>query len=174
MHGVDPATMGDYVEPSDDPLDTVGSSPDLGEYRRLLTSAVLSGRLKGCDPSNNVSDATHIRMTDVVPWLQEKNFTDLALRLSSGPDEGVTAQVSKKRHVYRLPVQEEVILEELRALGYVPSSLPKNTPGKAGVKKTVQVKLANHPVFSGSKTFSKAWERLRADARIANLGDAPK
>lgn len=59
--------------------------------------------------------------------------------------------------------QEDEILRVIRDLKHDPKQLPKNQPGKPGVKADVRVQLA----FS-TKVFDKAWERLRADGSIAD------
>lgn len=174
MYGVEPAVFGDFVVPSNSRQDEVGISPDLDEYRRLLTSAVLSGRVPSCNPSEKVSDATHVRMSDLVPWLQAKNFKQLASQLT--PDSGgvSTAQPRPNTHVYRHPSQENTILETLEELGHDHYRLPENEPGKPGVKRAVRDRLEGHPDFAGSTTFDKAWGRLLAAHRITYVGYTPK
>ncbi|CAG9270268.1 hypothetical protein BCEP4_60126 [Burkholderia cepacia] len=59
--------------------------------------------------------------------------------------------------------QENEILRVIRELGEDPARLPKQTPGKPGIKAAVRAKLA----FSG-KVFDLAWERLRKNGEIAD------
>ena len=57
--------------------------------------------------------------------------------------------------------QEQEILRVIRELSHDPKKLPKQKPGKSGVKAEVRQKLS----FS-VKVFDKAWERLRASQDI--------
>jgi len=45
-------------------------------------------------------------------------------------------------------------------------ALPRNEPGKPGVKAVVRAALQASSLFEGSTTFDKAWERLIKDGRI--------
>lgn len=65
------------------------------------------------------------------------------------PKIGSTAPLQRQRH------QESEILRVLHDLGYDPKSLPKNEPGKKGVKADVRSRL----IFPKG-VFDKAWERL--------------
>ena len=60
--------------------------------------------------------------------------------------------------------QEQEILRVIRELGHDPCSLPKDKPGKPGVKAVVREKL-NFTVT----VFDKAWGRLRAAGEIKNV-----
>lgn len=57
--------------------------------------------------------------------------------------------------------QESEILRVISELGYTPKQLPKDNPGKAGVKAEVRAKL----IYSVA-VFNKAWERLSASREI--------
>lgn len=59
--------------------------------------------------------------------------------------------------------QESEILRVIRELGHTAAALPKVKTGRSGVKSQVRQKLK----FTAS-VFNKAWERLRADGRIAD------
>lgn len=59
--------------------------------------------------------------------------------------------------------QEAQILNVIETLGLVAGALPKPQPGKSGVKAQVRTSLD----FT-QKVFDLAWERLRADGRIAD------
>lgn len=56
--------------------------------------------------------------------------------------------------------QEDRILDVLKALGFDPLKLPKEPPGRPGVKKQVRDRLANESIFRGGSIFDKAWDRL--------------
>jgi hypothetical protein len=57
--------------------------------------------------------------------------------------------------------QEHEILRVIGELSYDPKNLPKQAPGKSGVKAKVRAMLS----FS-SGVFNKAWERLRENQDI--------
>ncbi|APW47069.1 hypothetical protein [Rhodoferax antarcticus] len=75
-----------------------------------------------------------------------------------------------KKPAQRFAVQEAAILDAIREPGYDPMELPKNAPGKPGVKAAIRANLVGkNPVFpkDGSQ-FEKAWERLRSNGEIAD------
>lgn len=77
------------------------------------------------------------------------------------------SQSDGQRSVRPLPAQrwqENEILRVIGELGHDPRKLPKNKPGKAGVKAEVRALLSFSP-----KVFELAWERLRKDGAICNL-----
>ncbi len=78
---------------------------------------------------------------------------------SSGAPEGNKARqpapLQRQRH------QENEILRVIAELGHNAKALPKDTPGKPGVKAAVQGKLKFTPLI-----FNKAWERLSAAGDI--------
>lgn len=58
--------------------------------------------------------------------------------------------------------QEQEILNALKVLGHDPMKLPKAPAGQPGAKAEAR-RMLN---WQGSRTFDKAWERLRRDKRI--------
>lgn len=69
----------------------------------------------------------------------------------------------------RSEAQDEAILEALRQMGHDPQRLPRNPPGKAGVKSQVWALLrTNKQVFVSRKVFGTAWQRLRDLSEIAD------
>lgn len=81
---------------------------------------------------------------------------------------GVQAQAGNGRGVSAHARQEEGILEELRRKGYNPKSLPKNLPGKSGVKSEIRKALGTAGAWGGITVFDKAWQRLRDTGEIAD------
>lgn len=71
--------------------------------------------------------------------------------------------------VQRSTAQELAILDAIRQLGHDPMRLPKNEPGKPGIKKQVSDALKRSPMFTGSTVFNKAWERMRRAGDIADV-----
>lgn len=66
--------------------------------------------------------------------------------------------------------QEEQIITTLKAKGVLSKELPKNQPGKKGIKAVVKAELIKRKpsLFTGN-SFDKAWERLLKDGRLAYL-----
>lgn len=62
--------------------------------------------------------------------------------------------------------QEDEILRVIRNLSYDPLSLPRNSPGKPGIKAEVREQLRPNQ-WLGAR-FRKAWERLRDSGRIVD------
>lgn len=76
------------------------------------------------------------------------------------------ANARSNRPLRQQPFQESEILQVISELQYTATSLPKNIPGKPGVKAAVRSRV-NYSVT----VFNKAWERLAANREI---GYAPK
>jgi hypothetical protein len=72
----------------------------------------------------------------------------------------------KKEPRKRLRDQEDAILAEIGSQGLDPMALPPIRPGHAGVKADIRESLMNSPLFEGTTTFDKAWERLAKHDRI--------
>lgn len=72
---------------------------------------------------------------------------------AAAPENVATAEASKPITAQRH--QENEILRVISELGYDSKKLPKDTPGKSGVKAAVRGKLNFSPAV-----FDKAWERL--------------
>ncbi len=66
-----------------------------------------------------------------------------------------------------LRTQEQAILAKLKELGYDPKALPPVKNGKPGVRAECRKALKDSPLFEGSTTFNKAWERLSQFDEIA-------
>lgn len=79
----------------------------------------------------------------------------------AAPDDGT-------RPVQRQHAQEQAIMRLIRDEGHDPLKLPKNEPGKPGIKANVRKALQFDPIFTGATVFEKAWERLRNGKEIAD------
>lgn len=65
--------------------------------------------------------------------------------------------------------QDAEILRAIERAGHDPKRLPKNTPGKPGVKKAIRDELKTQPLFKGGiKVFDHAWDRLRQSGNIVD------
>lgn len=78
--------------------------------------------------------------------------------------------VESIKPVQRSTVQDEALLAAIRADRHNPLALPKNDPGKAGIKSAIRKKLVGvNPIFPKDGTqFEKAWHRLRSTGEIAD------
>lgn len=72
------------------------------------------------------------------------------------------------RPLQRQQAQEQAIMRLIRDEGHDPLKLPKNKPGKPGIKAKVRKALQFDPIFTGETVFEKAWERLRNGQEIAD------
>ena len=69
--------------------------------------------------------------------------------------------------VQRSAAQDATVLAEIEKQGLKPLALPKNQPGKKGVKADIRASLAGTNLFPRQgKTFDRAWERLTKNADI--------
>lgn len=93
-----------------------------------------------------------------------------ALGVAVGASGGVEPDKAGPPPLQRTAAQDSAILCEIEKLGYDPLALPKNLPGKAGVKAAIRTALSKNPLFAGGTVFDKAWERLTARADIAIQG----
>ncbi len=70
----------------------------------------------------------------------------------------------------RSAAQDAAIINEIRGQGLDPLALPKNKPGKAGIKSSIKTALQGSELFVGPTIFTKAWERLTANGDIVIKG----
>ena len=85
MHGVEPQTSHSYVEQPDDLADPYGEPGELSTEQALLRSAIAAGILSPCGPvAQPITTQTEIRTSQLIPWLREKGYKELADGLSGG------------------------------------------------------------------------------------------
>lgn len=111
----------------------------------------------------------YITLASLDQWARkhyERRFLATTTQSSQESLSPSSAEAPKPRT--RLRDQEKAILAGISDLGYDPKQLPKNSPGKDGVKKQVRVRLAENSLFEGTTVFDRAWERLRKDGDIAD------
>ena len=88
-----------------------------------------------------------------------------------GASDGVEQdKAGPAKPLQRTAAQDSAILCEIEKQGYDPLALPKNLPGKPGVKAAIRAALSENSLFTGGTVFDKAWERLTARADIAIQG----
>ena len=76
------------------------------------------------------------------------------------PVRAVSDDDTSQKPLQRSAAQDAAILDEIKKQGYNPTALPKNDPGKSGIKAAVRQALSKKKLFSGTTVFDKAWERL--------------
>jgi len=97
------------------------------------------------------------------PWIDEYENAFALLQKDIGQNATSGSQ-SKSRPPPQQRYQEQEILRVIKELKYDPTKLPKDTPGKSGVKAEVRGRLN----FS-TGVFNKAWERLSHTKEIIKL-----
>ncbi|KVN71389.1 hypothetical protein WM03_23820 [Burkholderia ubonensis] len=100
--------------------------------------------------------------------LAESTYAATA-RATAMPPQLETTKAAARRPLKQQAHQEAEILRVIRELNHDPKKLPKQKPGKPGVKAAVREKLN----FS-KKVFDKAWDRLRASGDVADNEHSPK
>jgi hypothetical protein len=91
--------------------------------------------------------------------------------VTAGAPGGVEpAKVGPAKPLQRTAAQDSAILCEIEKQGYDPLALPKNPSGKSGVKADIRAALSQNPLFTGTRVFDKAWERLTTHKDIAIQG----
>lgn len=165
MQGEDPENLQDVV------INSQGDGVDLSREKRMLTSAITVGDLIAFPSGDGaLSSETQVELKSLIPWLRGRGYDALA----DGLDAGVTSSTASTlggtlvpiSPVQRQAAQEAGILAELVNLGYNPLQLPKNDPGKSGVKAEVKRALGSKGIWNHVTVFDKAWERLLGDRRI--------
>ena len=121
-----------------------------------------------------IPDALRLPMAEVsepllalLPSATKPVPMEAAREVATEPVAGVVQATVTPAAVQRAAVQEAVIIASLRAATYDPKSLPKNEPGKPGVKAEIRAAVGGDGMWSGSTVFDKAWERLMRQRDIA-------
>ena len=170
MHGVEPHRMTDVT-------DSNGDSLDLADDIQLLISAALVGDITAFPTPGQLPDAeTEVSKASLEIWLRGRGYADLAGALDALQNQPPTAtpptSPASDQHapastpVPRFMAQEDAIFATLKTLGHNPLQLPKNPPGKRGVKADVKDTLGCSGIWSGSTVFAKAWERMLTSGTI--------
>lgn len=111
---------------------------------------------------------------DFNAWLDVAGFREpyrLPVVLPTNLAQPAGQNSTSPKHQQRSRLQEEVILCAIREAGHDPKGVPKNLDGKPGVKAEIRERVVKErpDLFSAkSRTFDKAWERLRSFGDIAN------
>lgn len=174
MQGVDPYCMSDVTDKNGDAL-------DLSEEMQLLISASLVGEITAYPTPGHLPDnETEVATASLDNCLRSRGYADLADALAAEHPKPQTTVTSHTVHialnsessaikpVSRSKAQENAILATLQELGHDPLQLPKNAPGKSGVKAQVANKVDKKLFPPSSTIFEKAWGRMRSEGVLAN------
>lgn len=97
-------------------------------------------------------------------WFKAYSVRSLSVRAG---DVLADAQPKPKQ---RSQAQDEAIVQEIKRQQLDPLALPKNQPGKPGVKKSIRAALDGKGLFTGNTVFDRAWERLSSNGEIVIKG----
>lgn len=172
MNDIDPNVMGDVIDKS-------GDATDLSDDVQRVISASLVGAITAYPIHGQLPTATtEVSVASLDPWLRACGYVDLADALAHTQQSPVspasvavvpiapTTAGCSSTPISRFSAQETAILDMVKSLGYVPTQLPPNSPGKPGVKSRVKAALGSSGIWAKTTVFSKAWERLRATKEI--------
>ena len=161
MHGVDPKFAHEYTE-AEPGFNNIGRAADVTRHKKLLEAGVMAGRLSY---SQGISgNCLYINKAQLLPWLHEKGYTELADGLSIRPSGGI----QPIKPLQASAAQRAAILVAIQQLGYDPENLPKAPKGMTGVKKQVRDLVDGQPPFTASSSFDKIWQQMRQDGDIAD------
>jgi hypothetical protein len=107
--------------------------------------------------------------TELNRWIQEKHSW-VVFRFPEKGGQTLEPEANAVEPVQRSAAQDTAILNQIKTLGLDPQSIPKNEPGKGGVKAQVRSALVGvSPLFPKVGTqFDHAWDRLRARKEVAD------
>lgn len=125
---------------------------DAIKYHEWLLDAIEDGKLKLHD--------TKLRATKLILWAKTKNI-NIA--------EDILNKVSLSKNIKSITKskqRENLILDKLNSLKVDPQNLPKDVPGKNGIKAQVRKILEDNPLFEGDTVFDKAWSIMTTNGKI--------
>ena len=170
--GVDPDAVTDELERLTDDdwdreaalLEQLNTGLATKLWQDLLNGAVIardvSGKPMPCPPQENAyrgPNKPFVWVDDINEWLAKQGRID---RWAPAGTSSSNPRVSKQWK------QEQAVLAEIQRQGLDPIAIPANRGGTGGLKSKVRHSLAKNELFSGSTTFEKAWDRLRAAGQI--------
>jgi hypothetical protein len=173
MQGVDPRALAGVTDGNGDAL-------DLSEDIRLLVSASLVGEITAYPATGQLPNReTEVSTIGLPAWLRGRGYSTVADALTptvqspasvngSSTPHATTPQIAAPTPVPRFAAQEAAIIAALHGLGHDPLQLPRNAPGKAGVKAQVRDQLDSTGIWTGRTVFAKAWERMRSHGAISS------
>lgn len=148
-----------------------GGMDNVNVQYALIESAIRAGRIevtkdKVLNKKDEVLSRTRILKSGWIDWLRENNQSELADILSHSV-AAKSNSAPQSQPLMRQPYQEQEILRVIKELGHDPKNLPKDNPGKSGIKAAVKSKLPTS--MTGTTIFNKAWDRLSGANEIVKL-----
>lgn len=149
------------------------SSDWLGEFGRFGLTGVRNGRITA-QPNPQPRDVTTYTVTApaIAAWLaaqhEEPSPHIQAWFDAVGVAAGAADLDTLPKPLQRTAAQAAAILHELDKQGYDPLALPKNPPGKPGVKAAIRAAIDGEGLFVGKTVFDKSWDSLRAGGDIVD------
>ena len=134
------------------------SSDPENQSHRAMRNALLQEFESGAGPDTPQAFASWLAAQGEAPSIHIQAWFEAA-----GMDGAAPA-----KPLQRNQAQSEAILHELKKQGYDPLALPKNPPGKPGVKAAVRKAIDGRGIFTGKTVFSKSWEHMRTAGEIAD------
>lgn len=109
---------------------------------------------------------THITAPAFAAWLAAQRDNTPSPHIQAWFDAvgvaGAADLDTLPKPLQRTAAQAAAILHELDKQGYDPLALPKNLPGKPGVKAAIRAAIDGKGLFVGKTVFDKSWDSLRA------------
>lgn len=113
------------------------------------------------------SGVPHIYLSSLSRWTQTRygipimgwDYFELPSNDSAAQQNSIGAKTSLKQRT-RMRDQGDAIQAAIEELGFNRRSMPKNVPGKCGLKSKVEKALASSALFSAGKSFENAWGEL--------------
>jgi hypothetical protein len=104
-----------------------------------------------------------------IPGLTDSGFyLDGDAIVSPASDASASSlTASRSKPVPRFKCQDDDILRAIRTFDVDPLALPRNTPGKSGIKAKVKRALGTKEHWAYKTVFKKAWDRLLKRGDIA-------
>lgn len=140
------------INPEDEDEDCI-----FGGYGETTTAKAINAWLEGMGSPHRFPEPVETSAPPVA-----------AVPLSQTSPEPVQAAPAKR--VLTSAIQDAAILAAIRKAGHDPLALPRNSPGKPGIKAAIRnslVGVAGTPFPKEGRRFDKSWDRLRERREIA-------
>ena len=131
------------------------------EDRNIVASRIHAAQKTGRLPDNFTAEIG-------LKWLESENVLTgmIPQWVRANARQRDTTVSEQTKPLQRAVVQDGLILAEIRKQGYDPLALPKNQPGKPGVKAAIRAAVRGNSMFIGTSIFDAAWERLTKTSEI--------
>lgn len=172
MHDFEPR-LADHIMQRDpeNPDDPHGIPLDTSDEVRMLVSAMHAKKLDVVGNAPERDSQSEITVASLIRWLPSVGHEHLAENLQAGtsaphPGSGEEIGTAEQRPLQRTLWRQTAILTKIREASFDPKALPKNLPGKPGVRAQVRNGLSKQD-WPG-KTFDRTWQALRDAKEIVD------